>query len=141
MGRPWQIFVAPGPEEMALPTAPSPWVDERWAQIPREHWRLILSFAERLSFEDARLLEALSYAVDFNKEDLVRAPLEQIERAVDFLDRLRSLILASEPLVPNSTDDIPDAYENEEHVRMVEAVAAVFRESLRLEQPFRAWSE
>jgi len=44
-------------------------------------------------------------------------------------------------LVPAATDEVPDRYSNEEHVHMLNAVSAVLRESIRLGQPFRAWSE
>jgi hypothetical protein len=47
----------------------------------------------------------------------------------------------AEPLVPKATDEIPDRFINEEHVRMLNAVTAVIRESMRLNQPFRAWRE
>jgi hypothetical protein len=73
--------------------------------------------------------------------DYVDCSHEELEQVLQFVDRLSREIERAEPLVPVATDEVPDRYPNEEHVRMLNAVAAVFRESMRVGQPFRAWSE
>ena len=139
--RSWQIFVAPGAETEPLPLVGSPWHDERWVTIPREHWHLILDFADHLDAEKTEKLRSFSYAADGNSSDHIRASPEELESSLQFLDALANEIGRSPPLVPEATEEVPDEYVNEEHVRMLSAVGTVLRESLRLQQPFRAWVE
>ena len=73
--------------------------------------------------------------------DLIVTSAEDRELLTSFIDRLKTAIEQSAPLVPEATEDVPDRFENEEHVRMQDAVAAVLTESTRLAEPIRAWSE
>ena len=141
MSRPWQVFVAPGPDSQALPTTPSPWHSGRWVRIPREHWELILDFGNEIDNHLAHRLRYLSYAADDNEMDYVYASQEELETLLLFVKRLANEIERAEPLITMVTDEVPDMYPNEEHARMLKCVEAVFRESMRLSQPFRAWSE
>jgi hypothetical protein len=141
MSRRWQKFVAPGPENEELPTDPSPWHSGRWARVPQEHWDLIIDFAERLDPDKSNMLRALSWAVDDNEMDYIDISAEDLTALLPFLTQLAVEIEHAEPLVPKATDEIPDRFINEEHVRMLNAVTAVIRESMRLNQPFRAWRE
>lgn len=141
MSRRRQKFVAPGHEDEPLPTDPSPWHSGRWVRLFKEHWDLILDFAAKLDQVQAGKIRSLSCAADDNEMDYVYASREELESLLRFMATLASAIERAEPLVPEATDDIPDRYPNEEHVRMLIAVAAVFREAVRLGQPFRAWSE
>ncbi len=143
MGRQYQVFLAPdnGPEN--LPTAPSPWHIERQARLPFEHWLVVLQFARSIDLELANSLEAYSriqYSLNF-KDHEVHLTSEQMFTMLDFLSRLQSEIKQADPLVPEPTDRIPENFTNDEHVRMVEAVTAVFQESKRLSKPFTAWVE
>lgn len=137
--RQWQVFVAPGEETDPLPIESSPWHDERWVHIPKEHWNLILSFAKSLDSDKAEKLDVYSWATDNNEYDYIYASAEELESLLVFMKELGRKIELAEPLVPEATEEVPDEYVNEEHVRMLNAVAAVFQESIRLRQPFRAW--
>ena len=137
--RQWQIFVAPGEETDPLPIEISPWHDERWVHIPKEHWNLILNFAEALDQNKAEQLDTYSWAADDNEYDYIYASTETLESLLVFMEELGRKIELAEPLVPEATEEVPDEYVNEEHIRMLKAVASVFRESIRLRQPFRAW--
>lgn len=139
--RQWQVFVAPGEETDQLPIEPSPWHDERWVRIPKEHWNLILRFAESLDQDKAEKLDAYSWAADNNEYDNIYASTEELEQLLIFIEELSRKIELADPLVPEATEEVPDEYVNEEHMRMLNAVATVFRESIRLRQPFRAWVE
>jgi|SRR6476661_10187962 len=139
--RQWQVFVAPGEETDQLLIEPSPWHDERWVRIPKEHWNLILCFAESLDQDKAEKLDAYSWAADNNEYDNIYASTEELEQLLVFIEELSRKIELADPLVPEATEEVPDEYVNEEHMRMLNAVAAVFRESIRLRQPFRAWVE
>ena len=141
MKRSWQIFVAPGEETKPLPIESSPWYDERWVTIPKEHWDLILDFGEHFDAQSTEKLRSFSYAGDNNPNDYIYASQEEVESLILFLGDLANEIRHSPPLVPEATKEVPDEYVNEEHVRMLKAVATVFRESLCLQQPFRAWIE
>ena len=137
--RQWQVFVAPGEETDQLPIEPSPWHDERWVRIPKEHWSLILSFAESLNQDKAEKLDAYSWATDNNEYNYIYVSTQELESLLVFMEELGRKIELADPLVPEATEEVPDEYVNEEHVRMLNAVAAVFQESIRLHQPFRAW--
>jgi hypothetical protein len=139
--RQWQVFVAPGEETDQLPIEPSPWHDERWVRIPKEHWNLILRFGESLDQDKAEKLDAYSWAADNNEYDNIYASTEELEQLVIFIEELSRKIELADPLVPEATEEVPDEYVNEEHMRMLNAVVTVFRESIRLRQPFRAWVE
>jgi hypothetical protein len=139
--RQWQIFVAPGEELDPLPIASSPWHDERWVRIPKEHWSVILDFAASFSQNIAEKLDACTWAADNNENDIIDISQEDTNVLVEFLENLRHEIEISAPLMPEATDEVPDAFVNEEYVRMLDAVVAVFRESCRQKKPFRAWVE
>jgi hypothetical protein len=139
--RQWQVFVAPGEETDQLPIEPSPWHDERWVRIPKEHWNLILRFGESLDPDKAEKLDAYSWAADNNEYDNIYASTEELEQLLIFIEELSRKIELADPLVPEATEEVPDEYVNEEHMRMLNAVVTVFRESIRLRQPFRAWVE
>lgn len=141
MSRRWQKFVAPGGEDEPLPTAPSPWHSGRWVRLFQEHWDLIVDFAAKLDEASAAKIRSLSWAADDNEMDYIYAPRGELESVLRFMFRLASEIERAEPLVLEATDDIPDRYPNDEHLRMLSAVAAVFQEAIRLAEPFRAWSE
>jgi hypothetical protein len=139
MKRSWQIFVAPGEENEPLPISVSPWHSERRASLPLEHWNLILDFIEQYDRKSAERLRMLSRAVDDNDDDFVNASPEDLSELSKRMEVWMKKIKQAPPLVEAVSEDIPDRYVNEEHARMLEAVAAVFREALRLEKPFRAW--
>ena len=141
MGRMWQMFVAPGPDDEPLAAEPSPWVEERSVILPREHWVVILDFARRFNTALAERLSAYSLPARAYEDDFVRVPPEEAEELIRFLNRIAEEIEKSEPLVPEPTEEIPDAFVNEEHARMARAVAAVYAESIRRDEPFRAWVE
>lgn len=137
--RQWQVFVAPGEKTDPLPIESSPWHDERWVRIPKEHWNLILCFAEALDQNKAGKLDTYSWAADNNEYDYIYAPTEELESLLVFMEEVGRKIELADPLVPEATEEVLDEYVNEEHVRMLNAVASVFRESIRLRHPFRAW--
>lgn len=138
--RAWQVFVAPGNAEDVLPIAESPWHWEREARIPLEHWNLILDFAQRVDPQQALVLDQATYLTRAGRSDYtIVLPPDQVREVVAFIARLQQEIAQAAPLVPIATEEVPDEYENEEHIRMLDAVAAVFRESLRLGEPFNAW--
>lgn len=141
MSRPWQKFVAPGFEGQPLPISPSPWHSGRWVRLPQEHWELILDFATNLDAACAAKLRSVSWANDDNDMDYIYVSSNELESLLLFLSRLADEIKCAEPLVSDVTDEIADIYPNEEHVCMLQAVAAVFSESIEIDQPFRAWNE
>jgi hypothetical protein len=57
------------------------------------------------------------------------------------MEHLGRKIKQSDPLVPEPSIEFPENYTNDEHLRMLNAVSTVFREAIRLEQPFKAWVE
>lgn len=141
MDRLWQIFVAPGDKDQPLSIEGSPWHLDRWVRIPREHWDVILNFAKELDLEKGELLVLCSASLDDNDNDYVHVPNKVLEDIIHFIEKLSQAITVAPPLVPQPTEDIPDDYINEEHVRMLTAVSEVLKESLLLQQPFRAWVE
>jgi hypothetical protein len=143
MGRPWQVFVAPPDAQSlaalpALPIPASPWHLEREARLPLEHWRLLLDFGRSLNLEDVELL-ASWWGTGVLRTDEIHASAEELQRVVALLASIADRLRASPPLVSEPTDGVPEDYSNEEYCRMLEAVAAVLREALRLQRPFRAW--
>lgn len=135
MARPKQRFIAPGPEEEALPIAASPWHFARIVEFPREHWEVILEFAKGLhSAEEIERLEEYAYPVD----DELLPERRDGEAMIEFLRTLQAEIRAAPPLVPEVTEEFLEDLPNEDHARMLEAVAAVIAEALRLGEPFIA---
>ena len=60
MGRPAQIFDAPGPPDEPLAAESSPWREGHYVRIPLEYWMLVLEFARRIDADAADRLEGLS---------------------------------------------------------------------------------
>ena len=141
MKRSWQIFVAPGEDSQQLPIDSSPWHDERWVNIPLEHWELILDFADTIDSLNAQKLRSLSFPNEENEYSYIYVSLELLKEILLFMEKLADKIKKASPLVPYPTEEIPDEYTNEEHIRMLNAVGAVFQETIKLKQPFRAWRE
>jgi hypothetical protein len=140
MRRAWQVFIAPDADAAAsLPVAASPWHSGRETRIPREHWELVLDFGAGFDPDQAQALRDMSWSRA--PDSTVQVSTDALRSAAAFLERLQAAVLKAEPLVPVATEDIPDEYENEEHARMLAAVDAVLRESLRTGQPFKAWVE
>lgn len=134
MGRWKQLFIAPGPDDDALPITASPWHVGRLVALPMEHWEVILAFAAEVDESDAEMLRELSYRP--REEPL---PLEEeLEDAIGFLRELQHHIKKAPPLVPEVTEEIPENFENQEHVRMIDAVVAVLEEAKRKQLPFEA---
>ncbi len=134
-----QNFVAPGADTEPLPIEPSPWHDARLVTVPREHWELVLELGASVDAKKAEKLDGYSLAADFNKECFIYAVPDELEAMVGFMRDLGRRIGVAAPLVPEATEEVPDELENEEHVRMLQAVSAVFEEAIRQGQPFRAW--
>jgi late competence protein required for DNA uptake (superfamily II DNA/RNA helicase) len=137
----WQIFVAPGDDADLLPIPNSPWHHGRWVRIPKEHWELITDFAHQLDSEKNQKLLSYSLAEDNNEDDYIYVSVPELQSIIEFMKSLSHEIENAAPLVPYATEHIPDEYGNEEHVRMLEAVVAVFQESVSRKAPFRAWIE
>jgi hypothetical protein len=133
VGRLKQLFIAPGPEEEALPTPPSAWHSGRYVAIPMEHWEVILEFAEKADAEKTELLRRYAYPAG---TQTLLPPAEEAEMMLGFLGELQAKLLKAPPLVPEVTELFPEDFPNDDHAQMLEAVAAVIRESQRLGQPF-----
>jgi len=97
-----------------------------------EHWDVILDFAEKLNPEKAQRLRAYSYP----KGGRILPVREELDAMLAFIQVLEDAIDKAPPLVPMRTEDFPEPFPNDEHVRMLQAVAAVLTEAKRLGQPF-----
>ncbi len=137
LGRSWLLQ---GTKRNRYLFRPRPGTLNRWARLPLEHWNLILDVAQGIDPQQAAALDYATHLTAIN-EATGEAGLDpaQLRTLVAFIRRLQTVIAHSPPLVPVATAAVPDEYENEEHIRMLEAVAAVFAESLRLGQPYDAW--
>ncbi len=133
MGRLGQLFTAPGPEDEKLPTPPSAWHSGRYVTIPMEHWEVILDFAEKVNPDMTEVLRRYAYPPDTRR---LLPPDEELEEMLGFLSLLQTKLLEAPPLVPEVTELFPEDFPNDEHARMLEAVATVLRESRRLGLPF-----
>ena len=119
-----------------MPTPPSTWHAARVAEVPYEHWELILDFADSVDHEHAALLRAWSGQVFGHR---IALPRKQHEQMITFLTQLRRRLLDAPSLSPEITEDILENYSGDEHEQMVRAVQAVLEESLRQGRPARAW--
>jgi sugar phosphate isomerase/epimerase len=132
VGRPGQFFIAPGPEDAALPIAASAWHTGRTVRLPMEHWEAILDFAEKLDAQKTQTLRAYAYP----EGGRLLPPREELDAMLGFVRELEDAIRAAPPLVPELTEIFLEDYPNDEHIRMLQAVAAVLAEARRLELPF-----
>lgn len=134
MSRMYQVFCAPGPEEEPLPLTESPWHVARCARAPMEHWERL---EELLAMRLPEYLDLWDQACSVDHEDFLDR--DQTEEFLRGLGKLAELVMQVEPLTPEVTEDIPENLEPREHQRMVEAVMAIAKEALRLEEPFDSW--
>lgn len=141
MGRRMQVFLAPGDEGRALGIPASPWHRGRRVRIPRENWELIVDFAAPMDDAAGELLRRVSRAPVPATADAVRATPDELRALHDFLGTAASALVAAPPLVPAPTADVPDAYSNEEHARMVVAARAAVHAAMGSGEPLRAWIE
>lgn len=137
MARRKQVFEAPGHEEMPLPIAESPWHFGRSTYIPGEHWDLIIEFAQEKMPKFGELLEEAS----FLDGDFSNWTNEKTKRLYEGLQKLCTLILESEPLAPEITDEILEDQSPEGHVDMIKTVMAVIEESQRMNQMFDSYMD
>ena len=134
--RAWQCFVAPGDEYEPLPLRTGIWYAGRRVRFPKEHWERILEFAETVNSPAAQALRSYTDKDDFHYVDLTPRELEAL---LEFTDELQWRVMTEEPLVPSTSERFYEAFANDEHARMLKAVAAVFRESQRLREPFAVY--
>jgi hypothetical protein len=139
----WRVLVAPGdpddPDD-PLPVPDNAWVWGRQVRMPEEHWSLVLELASLVDADAADLLARATFAGDVPNDE-IQLDEEQTAEILQFVDTLVSMIEAGPPLVPEATEDLPDAYTNAEHINMLRNVAAVLAESQRLGEPYEAWVE
>lgn len=133
------MFVAPGPEGEPLQADGSPWIDDRWTSIPLEDWNTIREFAASLDEEAVAGLWRQSGGSGF--VEVIDDDAADLAGSIDFLERVAAELETAPPLVPEPTEEQPEAYPNEELARMTRNVKAVMAEALRRNEPFRAWSE
>ena len=141
MSRLEQVFAAPGPEDEPISPEESPWLDGRWVTVPYGDWSAILRFAEDLDDAGGQRLWLQSGTSAAAGTAAIPFDAGAIRDSVDFLQRVAGALIAADPLVPEPTDEQPEAYPNEELARMAEHVRAVMEEALRRGEPFRAWNE
>ena len=141
MSRLWQVFVAPGEDDAPLPLPSSPWHTGRMARIPHEHWLLVIAFAATMNQAMSDELDSISRALDNNPDDEIPVTFERLGALTSFMRRLSSAVRTAPALVPKATDEIADELTNDEHARMIDAVASVLEEANTVRRPFRAWVE
>lgn len=136
MARRKQVFEAPGEDEdMPLPMEENPWNSGRRAIIPAEHWEVIIDFAKDKMPDFGELLELASYL----DGDFSNWTNEKTHKLHEGLKQLGQLIIESEPLTPEVTDEILEDYPPEEHIKMIKTVLVVIEESQRMNQMFDAY--
>ena len=136
-----QYYEAPGPEGEPLPTDPNPWVYDREVSLPLDYWDLILELAGRIDAEATARLRSQSGRAGWDHEDEIEISSEEAARTAAFLERVASVIVDADPLVPEPTEKFPEAYYNDELARMARAAGAVFAEAARRGELLRAWTE
>jgi hypothetical protein len=97
-----------------------------------EHWDVILDFAEKLDAQKTQTLRSYAYPAGGR----VLPPRAELDAMLAFIQQLEAAIHQAPPLVPEVTEVFLEDYPNDEHVRMLQAVAAVLAEASRLGQPF-----
>lgn len=140
MGRPLQVYVAPGRDDEPLQIAPSPWHRYKYVRIPFENWEVLVELLRSVHPDAANMIDDLSWARDDNELDLIEADSAQLTMVLAGIDMLRKGITDGSVVV-KPRDELADNYEPAEYMRMLDAVAAVFQESLRTGDMFRAWRE
>jgi len=133
LGRPNQLFFAPGPDDEPLPIAASAWHSGRCVIIPLEHWQVILAFVARTDPALAGILERYSYPPDTRR---LLPPTRELRAVLQSLTQVQERLRAAAPLVPEASEHFPEDFPNEEHALMVKAAAAVFCEASVRQQPF-----
>src|SRR5262249_53337654 len=124
-------------DDLPLPLPESSWHIGRVVKMLEGHWDTIMQFAATIDAERAEKLDMLAQSRD---EDDDSVSIDDLRQAIEFINQLIQHIQIS----PNSleaSENNPDSFENDVYVDMLQAVKAVFQESLRLDQPFRAWLE
>ena len=132
MGRLGQLFIAPGPEGASLPIPPSAWHSGRVVRLPMEHWDAILDFAEQRSADKTQTLRMYSYP----KDGKILPSPDELDAMLGFIQEVQEALRNAQALVPEATEVYPEAFPNDEHIRMLDAVAAVLSEARRLGEPF-----
>jgi hypothetical protein len=136
----WQYFEAPGDEYTPLDTPQSPWIDDRFVQIPKEHWQLILAAANEVDGPLADLLRSASHGRESDAYAVALAP-DAVAQLPGFLNALEDMFTQrSTPLVEAPSSEFPEDYGNDEHIRMIKAVRAVIEEAVRTGEPYKAWT-
>lgn len=94
MSRLYKVFVAPGPEDAALPGASTPWRYPRQVRLPMEHWERMLTL---LDGDDFALLDGLP-----GTDDETARPSPALRAT---LLRLVERLATAPPLTPDDVDD------------------------------------
>jgi hypothetical protein len=134
MSKRYRIFRAPESDEDCLPIDPSFWHDGREVCIPLDHWQMISEFAsEVLPDQVEKLIDqscgSYDYYLSLTKEehpsliDMLKTLMKKLEEAPSIL------------YLRDRVGDFSDEYKNSDHVKMIEAVIAVFMKGKRLNKP------
>jgi hypothetical protein len=130
-----QRFVAPGDRELPLPIPESPWHVGRLADIPAEHWEILVRYAQKNFPQNGELMEEASYLDgDFSHWS--------VEKSVQFrhlLEQLCALLGEAEDFTYEDEDEIYEDYTNSAYIRMIQAVMTVVDESLKSSEFFNSY--
>ena len=138
MGRLKQVFIAPDKDEYLY--APTEWIGWRFgreAVIHKEHWEIIVEFAQEKMPEFGELLEEGSYL----DGDFSNWTNDKTDRLYEGLQQLCTLILKSEPLAPEIKGEILEDQSPEGHVDMIKTVMTVIEESQRTGEMFDSYMD
>ncbi len=141
--RMYRNFEAPNDGSQRLPIKSSPWHFERDVRMPLSQWELIIEFTKTIDPEKAETLERCSIG-SFNNDDYLDISKSDISKMIDIMLELQTELEVSEPIVSLKDrvfHEIDHEFTNDAYKRMLEAVIAVYRESLRLGEPVCAYND
>lgn len=134
-----QVFAAPEAEISSLPLPPSPWHISGIVYLPREQWELLIQYMAGIDMMGSQKLANCSYTRDGTL--FVKRNTQELQESITLLTKaIENLRKEKRPLGEHDRN-LPEIMEPEEHVRMLEAVRAVFEQSAQQNKPFRAWLE
>lgn len=132
----WRMFKAPGENDEPLPISSSSWSIGRVIQMLEGHWNTLVEFASKIDPKKADLLDTIVQSRADSEQTIA---VEDFNSMIGFIEDVIRIIEMPDTKKLEPSEDNPDAFENNIYVDMLEAVNAVFKESVRLNKSFESW--
>jgi len=135
-----QVFLAPGPEHVAIAATVSPWIKGRMVSIPARYWHRLLLALQRHASEAAAQLDSWSGSADPDDAGEHVPTLAMATSLVEPVRHLTARLRQGQELTDRELAQL-GPYTHDDMAAMLDAVMLVVDAAVARGEPFSAWPE